>query len=327
MPSRITWPKSGSLFGGPTTHSDAMLRLLARTVTTPATGRSSLRSSAYVTTALRSSRRPSISTMSCGSTSMTAPLSTRARVLTERTPSSLISPRTTRSRSNAFSNSRSTVTSPMAPRWMNLSPEAYPVIREEVTPPGRARLGTGVVNNCRGPARRGVDAVGRCNRCPRGRGAAFTGEQRLEGVEEQQQVFVRGRVAHDANAPHLAGVLAQATRNLDPELIQQARANAGVVHPLWHPDRQDRRQLVGGVGEQLDLQRIEPGGHRARSQHVAGETLLQALLGDEAQRFVSRIDHVDGRSVVTSALLGKPVFIVEQQIQIPAVDRHWPAAN
>src|SRR5581483_10759141 len=104
------------------------------------------------------------------------------------------------------------------------------------------------------------------------------GEQTLlQGGEDQQHAVGAGVVPHQADAPDLALVLAQAAADLDAEVREQLLAHRQVFHAGRHLDGVELRQLASLDGEILQPQRLQTCLERLVMAPVPGPTRLQAL--------------------------------------------------
>jgi len=77
--------------------------------------------------------------------------------------------------------------------------------------------------------------------------------------EEHVHVVQRRAAAHQADAPDLAGKLAQTGADLDVVLLQQAPSHRPVVRALRHPDGVELRQPILGRDDEPDPHLLQTG--------------------------------------------------------------------
>src|SRR5438105_1028500 len=120
---------------------------------------------------------------------------------------------------------------------------------------------------------------------------------------------------HDADAPHLAGMVAETPGDFDSELVEQLATNLGLFDAFRRTDSHYRWKAIRRVSKKVDLKRFEPGRERALVEVVAGEALRETLGRHEAHRLAQSVREQHGRSVVVGALGGEPVPVMEVEIE------------
>ena len=114
----------------------------------------------------------------------------------------------------------------------------------------------------------------------------------------------RRRVAHEPDAPHLAGVGAEPAADLDAVAVEQQPPQLRLAGPvlLGDPDGGQFGQPVALGREQLEApSRSNPSCRARPSLAVPLPALLQTLVQQAAQPGVEGEDHADGRRVVVGA--------------------------
>src|SRR5258708_38627607 len=98
-----------------------------------------------------------------------------------------------------------------------------------------------------------------------GNAASLVEQGFFEGREEQENVILLGRPAHQADAPDLALDGAESAGDLDAELITKLCANFAIVGARRDFDGDDCRQAVGGIADKrVQAQTFDSGARRLR---------------------------------------------------------------
>ena len=124
--------------------------------------------------------------------------------------------------------------------------------------------------------------------------------------------------------PGLPGQRAECPRDLDAVVAQQRATHRRLVlDVLGHADGQQGRERLALRGDPLAPELGERSAQRLVSAGVARPASLEALLGDDLERLIEGVDHVDRRRVVVGAgaLAGVPVAQHQRQVEVPGARR------
>src|SRR5882724_1890128 len=149
---------------------------------------------------------------------------------------------------------------------------------------------------------------------------AHVGEHRAERRQAQHHVVRAAGVAHDADAPDLAGKGPEPRADLDAELVQERPPDFRFVHAFGAAHRVHLRQLVLFFHEELESHRFETGLERIVMAPVARPCVFHAFLAQQEQRLVQPEKRVGRRGVVISAVARSPVAEQEVHVHEPAMD-------
>src|SRR5207244_2329071 len=105
--------------------------------------------------------------------------------------------------------------------------------------------------------------------------------------EQGRHVAGPGGVAHAPDAPHLPGVGAEATADLDAVALEEQRPRLGLVEPLGHEDGRQLGETVAVLGEQLEPEALEPLLQEPAALGVAVPGVLQPLVEHGAEAGVT----------------------------------------
>ena len=122
-------------------------------------------------------------------------------------------------------------------------------------------------------------------------------------------------MAHQADAPDLAGQIAETGADLEVELVEQAAAHDGIVHALGDADGIELRQALLFGHDETDPHRFQAGLQRLVVVGVAFPGVLQAFLAQHHQRFVQCVERIHRRRVVIGAL-GALAPVTHNQVEI-----------
>ena len=119
-------------------------------------------------------------------------------------------------------------------------------------------------------------------------------EHLFEGAQEEGDVAEPSGVAHQPDAPDLAGERADAATDLDAVALEQQASHAGVVDTVGHTHRRELRKAVALLREQLQPQLLEPFVQRSPALLMAGcfghKTLCLTLEENDAPAGDARDD-------------------------------------
>jgi hypothetical protein len=133
-------------------------------------------------------------------------------------------------------------------------------------------------------------------------------------------------VPHQADAPNLAGEVAETGADLEPELAQQSAAHRGLVDPARHAHGVELRQASRRRDEERDAHRLEPRAQRRVVQGVPPPGILEPFLAQHEQRLVQRVERVDRRGVVVGPTHSLPP-VAHHEVEVEEPTRHTRAAR
>ena len=107
--------------------------------------------------------------------------------------------------------------------------------------------------------------------------------------------------------------------DFDVVFVQQAGANLGFVDAVGYADGRERAGAVSRLGMKLESHRLDPGMESTAVLQMTFNPRFEPFLGDERQRLVDGINHVDWRGMVIDAA-GHPVIGEHLQVEVPALD-------
>mmetsp|Transcript_6662 Transcript_6662/g.17822 ORF Transcript_6662/g.17822 Transcript_6662/m.17822 type:complete len:297 (-) Transcript_6662:623-1513(-) len=140
-----------------------------------------------------------------------------------------------------------------------------------------------------------------------------------EGLHYQRHVLGLCVEAHDANAEHLAGCGAQATRNLQVILVHGILDEGHGVHALGHLDGVHCAQPVCIIlHKALQAQALQAIPQLVVHFIVAPPHVLQALLSYQCHGLTHRVECGHRACVVVEAL-AEPAPVVTNQVQVQVV--------
>ena len=161
----------------------------------------------------------------------------------------------------------------------------------------------------------------RGNARARGKPESLVEQNLFERREEQKHVRFLARIAHQADAPHLALDRAQAAGNFDIEFVEQLAAHLSRLQFRRNVHGRDGNQAIGRIlNEQFQAHRFESGDQGLLVARVALPARFEAFFQNGPQRFAHPIDQRNRRRVMIDALLA-PVVHRRGQIEIPAAHR------
>ena len=134
------------------------------------------------------------------------------------------------------------------------------------------------------------------------------GEHRAERRQAQHHVVGAARVAHQAEAPDLAGERPKARTDLNIELFVQTLTHFSIIDALWNLYRIDHRRpnRLGHCGLKFQLVHFTNEGFM--NLPVTLPTRFEPLFKDDTERFMQCIIHRDRRRMMVDALAA-PVFL------------------